>query len=420
MNRVFLARVASFLLGGIVSACTPQPGSDGPRMPEPTVWRVPPPTYTEEERRRYDEVQAYLVEQYKDYKIVETTQTYIGDIVDWVEPASVEGSQVEPPPPISAAELELPPGVELQRTELEAHPELRGPAGTMAMVRPSFESYVRGWSGAASFEEFLQAQEGGRTDGANRLYAGWTTLIDNWGGGGQFSRFAGNVEENSFSLVELTISCDGPDKNNTLEQIGIVASQDRKNFGDAVLRLQVEFFSQGIKYGKNIGGWHGLSKGFIPFAGSASSPGSALEPVSTSGGPQYTSVFSIVYFFGGWWLSHNGNWLGYYPFELFDIINTNACDISWYGEVLDMTPSDWTFTDMGSGEFAEKGKSFAAQVSKMTYYEPTFATPKAPQSFGAMGPTDPKCYTKSDVFIDSVDGVNFYLGGPGGDALGCD
>ncbi len=281
-------------------------------------------------------------------------------------------------------------------------------------------SPLNGGSPHASFAAFLQAQEGGRTDGAKRLYAGWISLVDNWGGGGQFGRFAGNVEQNSFSLTELAVSCDGSDKNNTLEQIGIVASQDPRHFGDTILRLQVEFFSQGIKYGNNIGGWHGISKGFISYAGAVSSPGSALEPVSASGGPQHASIFSIVYFFGGWWLSHNGNWLGYYPFELFDMLDVKACDIAWYGEVLDLTPEDWTFTDMGSGEFAEKGKSVAAQVSKMTYYEPSLATPKAPQSFGAMGPTDPKCYTKSAVFVDGVDGVHFFYGGPGGNASGCD
>lgn len=405
-------------------ACTPEP-RPGLRMPEPIEWRVPLPNYTEEQLRHYDEVQAFLVEHYKGYAIAYTTQNYSGDIIDWVDPASVEGSQVEAPPPISDVELELSPGVELQKAEMDAHPELRElpatvPAGAIPMVRPSFEDYILGQTDAGSFEEFLVREEGGRTDGVNRLYAGWTTVVDNWGGGAQISHYAGAVEQNSFSLTELAVSCDGPDKTTTLELVGIVASQDRKNFGNDQLRVQVEFFSQGVKYGDGIGGWHGRRLGFVPLAGAPYAPGTVLEPVSTPGGAQHRSVLKILYFFGGWWLAHNGNWLGYYPFDLFDLIGTGACEISYYGEVLDTTPADWTHTDMGSGEFADKGDGYAGHISKMTYYEPTTITPMAPQNFGSMGPKDAKCYTASVLFTDVVNGVHFYYGGPGGDAPGCD
>lgn len=145
-------------------ACTPEP-RPGLRMPEPVEWRVPLPNYTEEQLRRYDEVQAFLVEHYKGYAIAYTTQNYSGDIIDWVDPASVEGSQVEAPPPISDVELELPPGVELQKAEMDAHPELRElpatvPAGAIPMVRPSFEDYILGQTDAGSFEEFLVREEG--------------------------------------------------------------------------------------------------------------------------------------------------------------------------------------------------------------------------------------------------------------------
>jgi hypothetical protein len=52
------------------------------------VRRVDPPVLSPEERARYDEVQRYLARRYRDYRIVETTQTYIGDIIDWLDPAT--------------------------------------------------------------------------------------------------------------------------------------------------------------------------------------------------------------------------------------------------------------------------------------------------------------------------------------------
>ncbi len=241
MKKSRLAGVV-FLLSGIAGACTPQPDSNAARMPEPTEWRVPPPDYTDEEQGRYNEVQAYLVQQYKDYLIVQTTQTYIGDIIDWVDPKTVPGSAEEPPGPIPQGELEFP-DAQLQVTELEFYPELQGPASTIPMTRPTFEPYIRGWSEAPTLEAFLQDQEGGQPDGQYRLYAGVTATVDNGGGAGAFNQFAGEVEKGSFSLMELAVSCDGADKVNTLEQVGVVASRDRKNFGDSFVRLQVEFFS---------------------------------------------------------------------------------------------------------------------------------------------------------------------------------
>lgn len=289
------------------------------------------------------------------------------------------------------------------------------------MTRPTFEPYIRGWSDAPTLEAFLQDQEGGQPDGQYRLYAGVTATVDNSGGAGAFNQFAGEVEKNTFSLMELAVSCDGADKNNTLEQIGVVASRDRKNFGDSFVRLQVEFFSEGLKIENFKGGWDGLRKGFVYYEKALYGPGIALMPLSTPNGTQYYSVFRIQRSpKGDWWIAHNGYWLGYYPSEYFDLINSKACDISWYGEVLDKTPTDWTATDMGSGEFADKGIAYASHIRNMTYYDPISGLATVPLNMGSMGPADIACYTKSDILLDALGAPHFFLGGPGGDAPGCD
>ena len=72
----------------------------GQSLPEPAIRRVDPPTLDAEQRRRQAEVDQYLAQRYDDlgWRIVETTQTYIGDIIDWLDPASVPGSDAKPPP----------------------------------------------------------------------------------------------------------------------------------------------------------------------------------------------------------------------------------------------------------------------------------------------------------------------------------
>lgn len=121
-RRLGLATVIALLLSGCVS----EDESTGEEMPEPSIRRVDPPVYNAEESQRAAEVEQYLVEQYSEYLILHTTQTYLGDIIDWLDPATVPGSQVEPPPPILPSEFESP-DAELQVTELDQSPELRAP-----------------------------------------------------------------------------------------------------------------------------------------------------------------------------------------------------------------------------------------------------------------------------------------------------
>src|SRR5215207_5284151 len=53
-------------------------------LSEPEVWRVAPPVLSAAERTRQEEVDRYLLRQHGARKIVATTQTYDGDIIDWV------------------------------------------------------------------------------------------------------------------------------------------------------------------------------------------------------------------------------------------------------------------------------------------------------------------------------------------------
>lgn len=131
-----------------------------PPLPEPSVRHVPPPQLTAEQRVRQQEVDhdwARTVCQ-EGWQIIATTQTHSGDIIDWV---TIPGPHAKPPPaPWTKDDLNnLPPGAQLGQTELEQHPELRGPPGTTPMTRPQYKVYVMGETGAKSLQEYLEKHQ---------------------------------------------------------------------------------------------------------------------------------------------------------------------------------------------------------------------------------------------------------------------
>jgi hypothetical protein len=377
---------------------------------------------TPEQQQRQAEVDAYNTQLYEaqGWRAVATTVTQDGQRIDWLD---VTGADFPGDPPASPPdEIALPGGAERQLTELDEHPELVGPWGTIPIYRNRFARYVRGESGASSLEDFLDNhQEMGRSDGANRLYAGLVSNTPNTGAVGWMNQFAGDVEDGTFSLIELAVFCAGTDKANTLEQIGIVASRDKANFGDALLRLHVEFFTAGPKkIGANQGGWDERQIGFRPLARRRYAPGMLLR-ASTVGGPQEQARFEIRLFNDKWYVGYNEEWIGSYDASLFPEMSRKggACGAAWYGEVFDPTPGTWTTTGMGSGQFASSGYGNAAWVSSPVLYADLSGFWSTPPVDLTMVPDDPACYTRTALAKGSNGLPLFFLGGPGGQAPGC-
>jgi hypothetical protein len=112
---------------------------------EPTVVcpdAPPEPVLNEEQRTRQEQVKVYLAQVYTEarWRILLTTKDCAGNVWDFLDPATVPGSEIEPPPP---PEYIAPDDVEPAVTELEEHPELTLP-DAVAMWRPSFMPYVLG------------------------------------------------------------------------------------------------------------------------------------------------------------------------------------------------------------------------------------------------------------------------------------
>lgn len=134
-----------------------------PHLPDPNVWRVNPTTLSRDEKTRKDEVCRYLADRYRreGWRIKITLQMPSGDIIDWIDSSSVPGSQAQPPPTLSAQELQPAPGAQLAKTELDIYSELRGPPGTFPSVRPTFAPYISGDTGATSVDDFLTHHQAG-------------------------------------------------------------------------------------------------------------------------------------------------------------------------------------------------------------------------------------------------------------------
>lgn len=411
--------LAVLLCGACIDGEAAPWGPDSAALPEPTVWRVDPPLLGPDGQDRQREVERYIVDElYRGYWIVETTQTYAGDLIDWVDPDTVPGSQIEPPPPPTAADLETPPGFSLQPTELDVNPELRGPVGTIPFVRPEFDGYVRGNHAYGSLDRYLQRHHvPGQPSGVHRLFAGFRKTVPNTTVVGFINQSIGQIEPGTFSLLEVTSYCGGATPPTTAELVGGVVSKDLANFNDSSLRLRVEFLTAGHAQGNYKGGWDGKVAGFVAAAGRPYGPNVALTP-SVIGGAQYESHFHIQNYNSNWWIAHNGNWLGYYPGKMFNLINTKGCEAQWYGEIYDPTPTDWTWTDMGSGYFANAGYKYSAHIRNPYYVSGGFAY--WPDSPSDMLPSDSWCYTDSALLSGAAPWDRyFYLGGPGGNAYGC-
>ena len=346
--------------------------TEAPPLPQPTVWRVPSPELTPEQQQRHDEVDRFLAEQYREYTIVEATQGYSGDIIYWVDSDSIPGADLEPPAPAwTEADLIPPPGAQLARSELELYPELRGPDWTTPIHRPDFSAYVMGMTGATSILDYIENfQVSGMPAGDKRLYAGFSSNIPNTSTSGTINQFEGDVEQGTFSLIEIAVMCSGLNYPSTHEQVGAVVTRDRTAGSfSAKARIRVEFLTRGdVKLGNLVGGWDGQVAGFIPRKDRPYGPEATL-PTSTPGlATQYEHRFDISQDgSGNWWIAHNGNTLGHYPAKLFKMLNGAGCQSSWYGEVYDPTPTDWTWTDMGSGQFPAAGYGYASSPFKVIF-----------------------------------------------------
>ena len=383
----------------------------------------------ETQQARKAEVDRYIADViYKGGTVLMSLPLSSGDVIDLVDRNTLPQLPYPLPPlPFGPEAFALPQGAAFGLTELEQIPDYLSLASTAAPFRrPNFWPYIMGEApDASSIEDYLQRyQEGGAPSTAKRLYAGLVSMATNRGVSGLMNQYRPNVEENTFSLMEFTVSCpaDGPRQ----ELIGIVISVDRfNNFGPNRQPYQDGEARMHIEYARMVNGkvqyvWDGMDGQFVDNPLRLHQPGE-IVPVSVlneSIVEHLVAIFQVPS--GDWWLAYNGDLLGYFPAKLFTMLKSGACRSAFYAEVLNKTNQPTTLTEMGSGKFSEAGLFQAAYIRNPLYYDLQWFA-KEPKDEFLMDPYAPLCYNRTALTYIGAPTYSrvMILGGPGNKNPGC-
>lgn len=373
---------------------------------------------------RKEEVDRYTAEViYKGGTVVASLPLPSGDVIDLVDRNTLPTLPYALPAlPFGPEAFVLPEGVSFGLTELEQNPEFLALAATaVPFRRPGFWPYILGEApDATSIEDYLERyQEGGAPSSAKRLYAGFVSMSPNRGVSGYMNQYRPEAEDESFSLIEFSVSC--PAEGPRQELIGIVISVDKFNtFGTNRKKLKDGEARLHIEYARMVNGkvqyvWDGMDGAFIDNPFRLHQPGERV-PVSVLNEvivEHLLSIFQVPW--GDWWITYNGELLGYLPASLFTMLNSGACRSAWYGEILNRTTHANPLTEMGSGKFVDAGLFSSAYVRNPRYYDLSWFSVEPKDEF-SMVPYEPLCYNRTVLtYVGAPTYCSLMLvGGPGG------
>jgi|SwirhisoilCB3_FD_contig_91_112876_length_1353_multi_6_in_0_out_0_1 hypothetical protein len=381
----------------------------------------------------YREMREYFENRLKRLRIVKTTSTPRGQLIDWVpiESQHPKGEIASPPPgPAPLAEMRR----ELERHEVWARPELehdgveRGPRGTVPILRKKLEAlgYTR------SLKKYLSKTRGhriarlGRTgfpapeeDGTHRYGSSGQSIIC-FGGEGQLSCFDPYTESSDdFSLIQIGLSNSDLGFLQTVEA-GWQECQDIT--GDWVPHLFVYYTTNGYSDdGDNKGGYNTDVDGWVQYD-NVIFPGSTFTPYSVRGGDQFKMTIKYQLWQNNWWFACQGRWIGYYPASLFmgnqsvfSTLGDHADHIGFWGEVFDSDDvAGRTSTDMGSGYFGEAGWQWAGYMHNLSAQTHRDGTMANYDGSAELSSPDPDMYDIAGHFNSGSSwGSYMFVGGPG-------
>ena len=387
---------------------------------------------------RQQEAAALQAQRSRGWQIVDTRRSRSGQVFDYVMaetlyPDSPKASFATPPPLPSVSTAA---GARPAMTELEADPALKPPAGTIPVARLYLDPYVNGEVRARDLAEYMEIAWPKPSPAFvnNRLYGAHIDSDANTGTDGHINLWNyQEVASDEMSLLQSATLCRGSTAD-AMEAIEVGFQKLQSKYGDTNVHLFTFFRTAGGATGDRVGGYNMDVQGFIQAAGAPFSPGAGMNTstFSTIDGTQYECQIETQLFQGNWWVLACGSWIGYYPTQnstvdagsriAFDLIGTSACEIDWYGEIFDPTPTTWTNADMGSGRFASEAFGRAAYIREPFLLHAGADSTWFASSVPATGNGyDPDCYSLSEIFANGGDGWGrwFYVGGPGGNNVGC-
>jgi hypothetical protein len=386
---------------------------------------------TVDARRHEREIVSYFERRLERMKIVRTTETPLGQTIDWIpiESQLRPGQRIAESPALireaQAASGERP--AKFVRFELEDRKVARGPEGTVPVLRKNLKGIRYNQTLAKLIGKYStsrirfpingEMKPPPSVDGPHR-YASTSQDVVCFGGEGVLSAFDPYCENpDDFSLMQIALVNTDTGRMQTLE----AGWQERKDsYGDWFPHLFLFYTTNGYtEEGDNEGGYNQDVDGWVQYDGSVH-PGAISSPNSTRGGDQYVMQIKYQLYQNNWWFMCNNRWLGYYPASLFmgnrsvfSTLGDHAETISFYGEIYDSNEVPGkTRSDMGSGYWPEYGWQWSAYQRNLKFQSDRAGGMS--NYDGAGWASDPDMY---DLEAHMNSGSNwesyFWLGGPG-------
>ena len=220
-------------------------------------------------------------------------------------------------------------------------------------------------------------------------------------------------DKHEFSLSQIWITRGSGAGLQTLE-VGVQLYPDK--YGDNQARLFVYSTSDGYAANTHDSGCYNLDCGRFVQVSKKIAVGTAFDQYSTTGGSQREIEAAWLKFNNDWWLSVQGEWVGYYPGGLFNAggLKDHADNIDFGGEIIDdRNFHAWhSTTAMGSGAYPVSGFGQAAYQRRIWYFD---APTSAKWATGlSESRTNKSCYDISTVSTGDPNwGTYFFFGGPG-------
>src|SRR5438105_5556188 len=272
------------------------------------------------------EITEYFTRRRARLRIVKTTQTPRGQLIDWIpiESQHPQGIVATPPPRPVPTEGGRSEGKEFHAVpELEHHKCQRGPSGTVPILRKKLDAL--GYT--VPLRQYLAKYRAPMPDpggfgvlppGEGRgthWYGKSSQSVICFGGEGEFSCFDPyTASSDELSLIQIGLS------NNDLPSLQTVEAGWQEYYeitGDWVPHLFVYYTTNGYhKDADNEGGYNTDVDGWVQHD-DVIFPGTTFVPYSAVGGEQRKISLKYQRFQNNWWLSCQGRWVGHYPANLF-------------------------------------------------------------------------------------------------------
>jgi Neprosin len=375
-----------------------------------------------------EEFHSYFRERQGKLKILKTTRTPSGQIIDWVpiESQLARGKKLATPPSESVT-LKLGSGKQRLKPvkfELEMPDAVIGPEGSVPIPRRNLKQvrFVRplrdhlSKHGHRTYSMFINERDSVEVpaDGAAHEYGYSSQFVTCYGAEGNLAAFDPYVHKSDeFSLLQVALARGSGSGKQTIEAGW---QEYRDLYGDWVPHLFVFYTTNGYtESGDNKGGYNRDVDGWIQYS-NVVYPEAISSPNSTRGGAQYIMQIKYQLYQGNWWFCCNGRWIGYYPASLFNTngLRSKAEKVAFYGEIVDMgnaPGSSWT--DMGSGYWPDRHWTLSAYMNNLRYQSGTAGSMS--RYSGSAWESNPDEYGIEEHFNDAGSwGSYCWVGGPGG------